>query len=112
MNWKLILSLSTIGVLMGIAGRVGLTGGIEGILWIVIGIVCAIQIAKRVAGEHFLHGFMVGLIGGLVMPLLWNGILLAPFISLVSGIVFGLFSWVAGKIVRKGTAENARSPKE
>ena len=70
MNWKLILSLSSFGAAMGIATIFGLTGGLEGLIWLVVGAISAWLIAFNVTEKHFSHGFAVGLIGGGIVPII------------------------------------------
>jgi len=130
MKWKLIIPLSGFGLAMGIAAVLGFTKGIEGVLWLIIGIFCTVWIAKKVPANHFLHGFVVGLIGGALAPLV-EGIFfsryvshypefndpgyqipggleprtfvfaLAPISGLISGVVLGLLSWAADKLLNK-----------
>lgn len=54
---------------MGIASVFGLTRGIEAVLWLVIAVVCAVVVVRRAAAKPFLHGFLIGLIGGSLAPL-------------------------------------------
>lgn len=127
MNWKLIITLSGIGLAMGVASVLGFTRGVEGFLWLALAIFCAIWITAKVSTKHFLHGFWVGLIAGVVSPLtqfiffptyLANNpesagafnqipaglnaryfvLVTAPFIGVISGIVLGIFSWATAQI--------------
>lgn len=135
MNWKLTLLLSLFGVVMGIASILGWVEGWEPFLWPLIGITCAILIAKRASARHFLHGFMVGLIGGGIAPLMQalffdtyvaNSrafaeslsklppgfsprvffFLLVPIIALISAGLLGFMSWLAARILARTTASN------
>lgn len=130
MNWNLILSLSCLGVAMGIASVLGWTGGLELYLWLGIYLFCAVWIARRSARRRFLHGFMTGLIAGglasLVQSLLFSTyiahnpqvaqnfkqipggipprlffLVLAPVVGAVSGVGVGLLAWIAGKTIRE-----------
>jgi uncharacterized membrane protein YGL010W len=132
MNWRLILSLSAFGLIMGIASVLGWTKGIEGVLWGIIQLFCAVWIARRVAEKHFYHGLTVGLISGTVAPLIqfilfpiyvsnnpefmesftqapapvsprYFPLVLAPLIGSASGLVLGLLAWAVGKIFKKAT---------
>ena len=74
MNWKLIFTLSLFGVAMAIASLFDVTHGIEPFLWLIIFIVYAIVIAKKVGGKYFLHGFLVSFFNGV-----WIAIIHAAF---------------------------------
>lgn len=132
MNWKLILSLSGFGVLMGVISVLGFTQGIEGWLWLAIGIFCAGWMGTKLAGRRFLHGFLTGLIGGAVAPVIQAMFFstyvannpefmqaasqLPPGISprlllvvaipvggLLSGAVLGLLTMLAGRILYRAS---------
>jgi hypothetical protein len=129
MNWRLILSLSQFGVAMGVASVLGLAQGYGGILWSLIGIFCAIWIARKLRTRHFVHGLLTGAIGGGIAPLiqvpffstyLTNNpravadlkqlpaglsvqtffLILILVIAVLSGLALGLLSWAAGKIIK------------
>ncbi len=70
MNWLLALLLSTVGILLGIAALLGLTGWVEWILWLLAGAGCGIVVARNVVERHFLHGFIAGGLGGFLSGLL------------------------------------------
>jgi len=132
MNWKLIGSLSGFGMAMGIASVFGLTAGKEGFLWLLIGIFCAYWIARSQSAKFFHHGFLVGLLSGIVAPIIqaiffstylannpesaaqFNQLpagleprlftlILAPIIGLISGLFLGLFAIVASKLMKKSS---------
>jgi uncharacterized membrane protein YeaQ/YmgE (transglycosylase-associated protein family) len=136
MNWKLILSLSVFGVVMGLASVSGVTKGIEGWLWLVVWLICVVWIARAVATKRFQHGFMVGFIGGAVAPLIQGllystytknnpemtqqfdrvtqGLPARPFvmvsgliIGLITGLVVGAVTWVAGKFIKPASVNNS-----
>jgi uncharacterized membrane protein YeaQ/YmgE (transglycosylase-associated protein family) len=130
MNWRLIFTLSVVGVLMGVATVLGITKGMEGLLWLIIAIFCAFWIARNVKEKHFQHGLLVGVIAGSIAPLIqvllfstyaannpeivrdappgWSArtlfLIMTPFIGVVSGLVLGLLTWAAGKVFRKSPA--------
>ena len=136
MNWKLIFSLTLFGVAMGIAPILGFVPpAFEWLFWLVIALFCAWWIAKKAAAKLFLHGFMVGLIDGLVAPIITAiffspymannpsyaeqakqipggldprtfSLILAPVIGVVYGMVLGFFAWLAGKIFKKPVASS------
>jgi len=118
---------------MGAASVLGLTKGLEPVLWLMIAIICAVVIG-RTAAKTFRHGFMVGLIAGAVAPLLQallfqtyaannpeisetfkqipGGLsartfilLTMPVISLLSGVVLGLLSLAAGRLLQRKSGE-------
>ena len=130
MNLSLIALLSVFGLAMGAATLAGLIPrGFELPLWLLIGIFCAVVIARRVEARRFLHGFAVGFVNGALSPLiqvlffslyLKNNAYAAatfqrlpaglsprifvlctlPFIAILSGLVVGLLAWVAGKAIK------------
>lgn len=134
MSWVLILALADLGLLMGVASVFGLTRGIEGALWLVIGIACSVVLGRKAPSRHFLHGFLVGLIGGALSPLVQatlfptyaannpeameqmaaipGGVsprlffaLLSPVIGLLSGLLLGALSWIAARVLGKRSSE-------
>ena len=131
MNWKLILQLSLFGLAMAIGTVYWIPSSIEPILWLVIFLICAYLIAKRAPGQYFLHGLAVSLVNaiwvtgahvGLAADYLTNHpqevqmlasmplpdqprvmmLITGPIIGLISGLVLGLFAFVASRIVRRG----------
>ena len=128
MNWKLILSLSGFGVLMGALSVLGLISEVEEWLWLAIGVFCAGWMGTQLGERRFLHGFLVGLIGGGVapaiqalffssylahnpdftqaasqlppgIPLILIPLIAIPLGGLFSGVVLGLLTLVAGKFL-------------
>jgi hypothetical protein len=128
MNWKLILSLSGFGLVMGILSLFGLLSGIEGWVWLAIGVFCAGWMGTQLAERRFLHGFLVGLIGGGVAPVIQTiffstyvannpeftqaaaqlppgfplrlvAVIAIPIGGLLSGVVLGLLTMLAGKLL-------------
>lgn len=123
MNWKLVVSLSGLGVLMGGASVLGLTRGFEGVLWLVLAALATVVMVRRAQTRPLLHGFFVGFIGGGLAPVVqflffstylannpevakqfsrvpsglgahYFVLILAPIIGLVSGVVLGLMCWL------------------
>lgn len=113
---------------MGIGSVFGLLKSIEWFLWIFIGIISAIIMAKYVVKRQFSHGFYLGLINVLLVTLiqvlffdefLANNshlaerlesftisikdrllyFLIAPFTGLISGLILGLMTFSAAKII-------------
>ena len=139
MNWKLIGLLSLFGLAMGIATVFVIPSNIEPICWLVIFIFCAYAIAKNSSGKHFLHGLLLGLANSVwitaahillfdqylarhareaammnSMPLsgspkVMMGIV-GPVVGLISGIILGLFAFVAGKLVKPSQGGMTTAP--
>jgi hypothetical protein len=130
LDLKLILTLSLFGLAMGIATVFVIPSNIEPIFWLAIFIVCALVIAKKAPGKLFLHGFLVSLVNSVwitgahialvdsylprhpnevammaKMPMPNSPRLMmlmtGPVVGIISGLVLGLFSFVAGKLVKK-----------
>jgi hypothetical protein len=130
MNWKLIFTLSLFGLAMAIATVFWIPSKIEPIFWLLIFLFCAYQIAKTVADKFFLHGFLLSLVNCIwitsahilfvetylanhpdeaammqTMPMPTHPrIMMAitgPIVGIISGLVLGLFSWIASKILKK-----------
>ncbi|HLZ47076.1 MAG TPA: hypothetical protein VKR80_00320, partial [Candidatus Limnocylindria bacterium] len=59
MDWKLVLALSSLGALMGVATVFVIPANIEPAFWLVIFVACAVVIARRRSSKHFLHGLWV-----------------------------------------------------
>ena len=133
MNWKLIFSLSLFGLAMAIATVYVIPSNIEPFFWLVIFVICAYIIAKRCSGKYFLHGLMVSLINSVwitaahiilfhtyianhpqeatmmeKMPMPASPrvtmAIIGPVVGLVSGIILGLFSLIASKIIHKNNS--------
>jgi hypothetical protein len=126
MSWKLVVTLSLFGLAMGVATVFVIPSNVEPVFWLAIFLVCAWIIAKRAPGKYFLHGLCVSLVNSVwitaahviffdtylahhaaeakmmtSMPLGGRAMMLVtgPVVGLVSGLVLGLFAFVAGKIV-------------
>jgi len=130
MNWKLIFLLSLFSIGMGFASVFGLTQQYEWLMWLVIGTICAWIFAKRVTDDYFLYGFYLGILDGVFNsviqslffstylsnnPRMVEGLkdmpeavppaviilIMGPIIGALSGVVFGLLTVIASKIVKK-----------
>jgi hypothetical protein len=130
MKIKLILLLSLFGLAMAVATVFWIPSTIEPIFWLAIFVACAIIIAKKAPGKYFLHGFLVSLVNcawiisahiihfdtyianhpqeaemmtnmqisfSPKLLMLFTGII----IGVASGLILGLFSFIASKIFRK-----------
>jgi len=127
MNWKLIFGLSLFGLAMAIATVFVIPSKIEPLFWLIIFIICAIVIAKQAPGKYFLHGLLVSLVNSVwitaahvllfdqyiarhakeaqmmaQMPLAPRVMMLVtgPLVGLVSGLVLGLFAFIASRFVK------------
>jgi hypothetical protein len=130
MNWRLIISLSLLGIIFGIASVLGFTSGREWLAWLCIGIYSAWRFARRSREELFLHGFYLGILAGFFSSLiqalfvstyLSNNprmvealnalpqglhpaaivLIMGPIIGTVSGVAFGVLAVVIGKLARR-----------
>jgi hypothetical protein len=130
MNWRLIISLSILGIIFGIASVFGFTSGREWLAWLCIGVYSAWRFTRQSREELFLHGFYLGILAGFfssiiqalfVSTYLTNNprmvealnalpqglhpaavvLIMGPIIGTVSGVVFGVLAVVTGKLVRR-----------
>jgi len=130
MNKKLIFQLSLFGFAMALATVYFIPSNIEPICWLLIFGICAYFIAKQCTKKYFLHGLYVSLLNAVWITaahiLLFNTyianhpqeaemmtkmpvhvsprimmLMTGPVIGLISGIVLGLFAFIASKIVKK-----------
>lgn len=126
MNWKLILLLSLFGLAMGIATVFFIPSNIEPFFWLVIFPISAYIIAIQAPGKYFLHGLLVSIVNSVwitaahvllfdryianhareaammesmpISPRLMM-VVTGPLIGVVSGLVLGLFAFIASKLV-------------
>jgi hypothetical protein len=130
MNWKLILQLSLFGAAMGVATVFIVPPNVEPFCWLAIFLVCAATIAKRCTSRYFLHGLCVSLVNSVWItsthialfdtyvaghaqeaamaaqmgsPRLMM-LVTGPVVGLVSGIVLGLFSLGASRMLKPAVA--------
>ena len=130
MNKKLIFQLSLFGFAMALATVYFIPSNIEPVCWLIIFIICAYIIAKKCTGVYFLHGLCVSLVNAIWITaahiLLFDTyitshakeaemmtkmpmpdsprlmmLMTGPVVGLVSGIVLGLFAFIASKIMKK-----------
>lgn len=130
MNRALIFRLSLLGLFMAVATVFFIPSTIEPVFWLLIFIFCAYQIAKKCHSRYFLHGFLVSMLNSVWITiahiLLFNTyisahadellmmskfpipysprvamLLIGPAFGAVSGIVLGLFSLIASKVIKK-----------
>lgn len=127
MNWKLVLQLSVFGLAMGIGTVFLIPSNIEPFFWLAVFIVCAAIISKQCKSRFFLNGLMVSIVNSVWvtsahvllfrfystghaseiemmarMPLGDSPrllmVLMFPVVGIVSGLVLGLFSYVAHRL--------------
>jgi hypothetical protein len=130
MNWRLIISLSLLGIVFGVASVFGFTSGLEWFTWLCIGVYSAWKFARRSRDELFLHGFYLGILAGcfssiiqalFISSYLANNprmvealdalphglhpaavvLIMGPIIGTVSGVVFGVLALIVGKLLRR-----------
>ena len=133
LNFGLILRLSLFGLAMAIATVFVIPSNIEPLFWLAIFVVCALLIARRCSEKHFLHGFLVSLVNCVwittfhillfgsyltrhpqeaammkSMPLPDSPRLMmlmtGPVVGVASGVVLGLFAFLASKLVKPSVA--------
>ncbi len=131
MNWKLIFQLSVFGLIMAFGTISLIPEMIEPVFWGAIFIFCAYIIAKRVSGKYFWHGLFLGLANCVwitaahfafyntyiahhpeilkmsqqhpifpVHPRI-DMLIIAPIIGIASGIVIGVFAYIASLLMKK-----------
>jgi hypothetical protein len=126
MNWRLVFLLSMFGLVMGVATVYVIPSKIEPVFWLAIFVVCAIIIAKRCTAKHFLHGLCTSLLNSVWITTAHVALFDAyvaghaqeaamaagtgnprlmmaatgPVVGLVSGLVLGLFAWIASKLIK------------
>lgn len=128
LNWKLIIRLSAFGLAMAIGTVWWISSSIEPLLWLAIFIYCSYMVAQQATGSFFLHGFLISLVNcvwvtsahviffsdyavnhpqeiamNTMMPThpRLMMLIIGPLIGIVSGLVLGLFCFIAAKIARK-----------
>ncbi|MDI3320749.1 hypothetical protein [Pinibacter soli] len=130
LNWNLIFKLSLFGLAMALGTVYFIPSNIEPIFWLIIFIICAYLIAKNCSSKYFLHGLLVSLVNCIWITaahiLLFNTyisnhakeaemmktmpmpdspklmmLVTGPIVGVVSGLVLGLFAFIASKIVKK-----------
>ena len=130
MNWKLIFYLSLYGLVMALATISWIPFKFEPVFWLIIFLICAYLIAKKCSGLYFWNGFMVSIVNSIWItaahvlfystymanhpemagmnanmplqdaPRLMMSIM-GPVFGAASGIVLGLFSWIASRFIGK-----------
>ena len=69
MDWKLIVILSGLGLIMGALSVKGFTGKLEPFLWLLFGIAVSLVLSKNINDRVFFHGLLIGLAWGVINSL-------------------------------------------
>ena len=130
MKWKLIFGLSLFGFAMAPLTAFLIPGKIEPAFWLPVFLLCAYMIAKNAPGKFFLHGFFVSMVNSVwissahilffdsymkLNPQMWEMnshmpmpehprlmmLIMAPVFGAGFGLILGLFSFIASKIMKK-----------
>ena len=130
MNWRLIFRLSLFGLAMALLTVALIPSGVEAICWLIIFVICAYIIAKKCTGNYFLHGFLVSMVNAVWittahvffynsyiahhpdmqsmsahMPMPTHPrlmmLFMGPLFGAAFGLILGLFSLVASRLVKK-----------
>lgn len=133
MNWKLIFLLSLFGLAMGLLTVSVIPSSVEPFCWLIILLISAVSIARNCHSRFFLHGFMLGIVNcvwitaiQLIMyhayvahhPGIEVSFAKTPFathprimmgimdvcIGVGSGLILGLFSFIASKMPARSKA--------
>jgi hypothetical protein len=124
-NWKLIFQLSLLGLAMAFATVFWIPQNIEPAFWLVIFIISAWLIAKICSGKFFVNGFLVSMVNSVWITAVHIAffdtymanhpdmgpdehqfgrllmIIMGPVIGALSGIILGIFAFIAGKAFKK-----------
>jgi hypothetical protein len=130
MNWKLLFTLSLMGLIMAGATISIIPTNIEPVFWLLTFLISAYFIAKNAPGKYFLHGFVLSLINCVWVTsahiiffsdysmnhtqemqmsagMMWSDfprrqmLIMGPLIGIASGLVQGLFAWLASRLMKK-----------
>jgi hypothetical protein len=139
MRWTIILLMSMVGVLVGVLNIFGVLSGVGWWVWILLWVLMAVVLGKQVPGKYFMHGFLVGILSGVINSLLtyffydtyaanspqfaeaaakmppgydFRAMMLytLPVNAAIGGVVMGLLTMLAGKIF--GTKPEEKKPEE
>lgn len=134
MNWNLIFKLSLFGLAMAFATVYFIPSNVEPFCWLAIFIICAYIIATKCSSQYFLHGFMVSIVNSVWITaghiLLFDKyianhpreasmmskmpmpdhpqlmmLITGPIIGVISGLILGLFAFIASRIVKRQPAQ-------
>lgn len=124
MQWKLLLALSTLGLVSGLIALFGWWAAMGPYPYAIGFMICTFALATKVENKHALHGLILGLLIGAVEALvgqlfvntyldhnldqaeayMWSFGRFFVLIGLISGVVYGvvlgLTGWVIGRVSR------------
>lgn len=132
-DWRLILALSMFGLVMALATIATIPSQTEPVFWVAIFLFCAVVIGRRARGRAFIHGLLVGIVNSFwvttahiaffhqylanhpreaammtSMPMPERPrvmmLLVGPVVGIASGLVIGLLSLAAGRLVNQSMA--------
>lgn len=126
MDWKVIVILSGLGLIMGLLSVKGFTGKLEPFLWLLFGIAVSLVLSKNIDDRVFFHGLLIGLAWGALngltqsvffdtyitnnpqlqegfqkttfMPARYFVLTTGPVIGLITGLVIGGLSLLLKKV--------------
>jgi hypothetical protein len=130
MNWRLILLLSSFGLLIGVASLFGFTRGLEPLLWFLIFVLYAWWIANNCTRLHFIHAFLASVLDGTWIAIIHSiffstyvrhnpdvierfktlppgvnlrvlTLVMGPLVGAIFGLVAGLFAYLGWRIIKK-----------
>jgi hypothetical protein len=134
MNWKLIILLSLFGAAMAVGTVFFIPSNPEPLFWLGIFVVCAAIIATKAPGKYFLHGFALSMVNsvwvttahvvffetyianhpreaamsaGMPLPPRLMMIITGPLIGVVTGLIQGLFAYLASRILKRSSTPRA-----
>ena len=126
MNWKIVFVLSSFGLAMALGTVFVIPPAVEPVVWLVIFVTCAVVIARTCERRHFLHGFAVSILNSVwvtaahvafidryvaghpreaAMAAQMSSprammIITGPLVGVATGLVLGLFAWIASRLIR------------
>jgi hypothetical protein len=134
MNFRLVLTLSLVGVLIALGTTFGLLhAGVEKFAWLAACVLLAVVVAMRAPGRPFLHGLFAGLLAGvlcqIVQAILFDRYLAqnptvadsfkrlppglspqvlllvsSPVTGAIYGVVIGLLAWLVARVAKRRSA--------
>jgi hypothetical protein len=131
MNRKLVFQLSMFGLAMGILTVFVIPPKVEPLCWLIIFFICAVIIARKGVPRPFVHGLLTSILNSVwitgahvllydayrahhaneVAAMATSGVsprlamlAIGPIIGIGSGLLLGLFAFVASKIIKPAAA--------
>lgn len=130
MNWRLIILLSLLSIVLAVASILGFVKSFEWLMWLIVGVYCGWQFAGRVNDDLFLHGFYLGILDGIfnstAKAIFFDSyisnnprmagqfsslpqdlspqvvlLIMGPIIGAFSGVAFGVLAVLASKIRKR-----------